>query len=53
MSTTKYKVTGVTRAGKRFRLFYNCRMTAMYMSNLWSGSVWERQGNHWRLIKRV
>lgn len=50
--SAKYKVTGVDRSGKRFQLFYNCRMTAMCI-NLWAGSVWEWTGIHWRLIKRV
>lgn len=51
--STMYKVTGVDRRGKRFRMFYSCYMTAMCI-NLWSGSVWVKQsGERWKLIKRV
>ena len=54
MNTSKYKITGVDRNGKRFRLFTSSYMHAMGI-NLWSGSVWMRSEPHqkWRLIKRV
>ena len=50
---TSYKITGVDRTGKRFRILTNNYMHAMCI-NLYSGSVWkmDTEGT-WRLIKRV
>lgn len=48
-----YKVTGVDRNGKRFKIETNSRMHALGI-NLYSGSVWKlRENNRWKLIHRV
>ncbi len=55
--TTKYKVTGVSREGRRFRFLYN---NAVDVSNKlieigvnhWSGSIWKWTGEGWKLITR-
>ena len=48
-----YKVTGVDRYGKRFKIETSNRMHAFGI-NLWRGSVWEFQKNNkWKLVRRV
>ena len=48
-----YKVTGLDRDGRRFRIETSNRIHALGI-NLWCGSVWEfTRENKWRLIKRV
>ena len=49
---TMYKITGTTRNGKRFRILTDSYMQAMCI-NLWSGTVWEKIDNKWKIIKRV
>lgn len=48
-----YKVTGVDKNGKRFKIETNSRMHAFGI-NLWNGSVWQLQENNkWKLLNRV
>ena len=35
-----YLVTGIDKRGKRFRLQYSCKKTALSI-NLWQGNVWQ------------
>jgi len=47
---SKYKITGIDRNGKRFRLFYDCRITTLSI-NLWHGTVWKmRENGKWKRI---
>jgi len=48
----KYKITGIDVRGKRFRIFTNSSIHALGI-NLWNGTVWERNGDSWKVIKRV
>ena len=50
---SKYKITGVDRDGKRFRIFTDNQVHAFGI-NLWKGSVWilDNQGRY-RLAVRV
>jgi hypothetical protein len=48
-----YKVTGVDKNGKRFKIETDSRMYAFGI-NLWNGSVWELQkDDKWKLLRRV
>ncbi len=48
-----YKITGVDRNGKRFKIETNSRMHAFGI-NLWKGSVWkQKQDGGWKLLHRV
>jgi hypothetical protein len=49
----KYKVTGVDKNGKRFKIETNSRIYAFGI-NLWRGSVWGLQENNkWKLLERI
>ena len=57
--TMRYKITGVDRNGKRFKILTNNRMHALSI-NLWKGSVWIKRPKidaflfgQWKLLKRV
>ncbi len=47
-----YKVTGVDRSGRRFKIETDNTLHAMGI-NLWRGSVWRNENGKWKLIKRV
>ena len=47
-----FKVTGVDRAGKRFRVLTDNWIHAAGI-NLWRGSVWENCSGKWKLVRRV
>jgi hypothetical protein len=47
-----YKVTGVDRSGRRFKIETDNTFHAMGI-NLWRGSVWRNENGKWKLIKRV
>ena len=48
-----YKITGTLRNGKRFSpIVTDSYFRAMHI-NLWSGTVWKRVDNKWKIIKRV
>jgi len=47
-----WKVTGVDRSGKRFKIETDSRMYA-HGINLWRGSVWLWVDGKWKLVKRV
>lgn len=47
-----YKITGVDIYGKRFKMETDNRMYALHI-NLFKGSVWQKDGSKWKLIKRV
>jgi hypothetical protein len=47
----EYKVTGVDRSGKRFRILTNNAIHAMGI-NVWQGTLWVRRGGRWRVVRR-
>jgi hypothetical protein len=49
---TQYHVTGVDKAGKRFKFVYTNLMQADSI-NLYRGSVWELKSGKRKLLKRV
>jgi hypothetical protein len=48
---SNWKVTGVDRSGKRFRILTDNAVHARGI-NVWQGTLWLRIGNHWRIIRR-
>lgn len=48
----QYKITGVTRNGKRFRIITDNSTYARGI-NLWRGTKWELRDGHWRVLVRV
>ena len=51
---SKYKITGVDRDGKRFRIFTNNRIH-MIGINVWNGSKWEynEETQRYKLLTRI
>lgn len=49
----KYKVTGVLFSGKRFKAIHTDSLMHAMGINLYNGTVWQRIGRHWRVLKTV
>ena len=50
---TRFKVTGVTRDGRRFKAIHTNNGIHATSINLWRGTVWERVGSKWTVLYRV
>lgn len=53
MTEARWKVTGVLTSGARFKPILTNSLRHALGINLYRGTVWVREGEHWRVVKRV
>ena len=49
----RFKVTGVLTNGRRFKAIHTNNIIHATSINLYRGTVWEHDGERWRVMRRV